>query len=190
MQSAGAERVAVGSAALSPGYGARSGISAGSASARCGSARCSSNRYRRPASRAITTVTPPRISSRVEPAFGTNDDLPELVDAAHAAGLRVILDVVLNHAGDVFAYDLSDPLRYPATAGSPITPVDPRWDGAPYPVAGWRSATGALEPFTPAAAAGLWPDGAVFPAELHDAQTFSRRGRISELGPLAGVPGR
>ncbi|MGS0684811.1 alpha-amylase family glycosyl hydrolase [Nakamurella sp. GG22] len=116
----------------------------------------------------------------VEPAFGTDADLAALVDAAHAAGLRVILDVVLNHAGDVFAYDLSDPTRYPATGTSPITPVDPRWDGAPYPVAGWRSATGGIEPFTPAAAAALWPDGAVSPAELQDAEAFSRKGRISD----------
>lgn len=114
----------------------------------------------------------------VEPAFGSDQDLRDLVDAAHAAGLRVILDVVLNHAGDVFGYDLSDPQRYPATATSPITPVDPRWDGAEYPVAGWRSANGALVPFTPAQAAAQWPDGAVFPAELHAPQTFSRRGRI------------
>jgi len=115
----------------------------------------------------------------VEPAFGSNDELRQLVTAAHAAGLRVVLDVVLNHTGDVFAYDLSNPARYPATADSPISPVDPRWDGAEYPVAGWRSGSGALAPFTPQAADGLWPDGAVFPAELHPPQTFSRKGRIT-----------
>jgi len=114
----------------------------------------------------------------VEPAFGTDHDLRQLVAAAHAVGLRVILDVVLNHSGDVFAYDLSDTQRYPANPGSPIRPVDPRWDGAEYPVAGWRAADGSLAPFTPAAADALWPDGAVFPAELHPPQTFTRRGRI------------
>ena len=41
----------------------------------------------------------------VDPRFGDADALRALVDDAHAAGLRVILDVVLNHAGDVFAYD-------------------------------------------------------------------------------------
>ena len=114
----------------------------------------------------------------VEPAFGSNQDLRDLVDAARAAGLRVILDVVLNHAGDVFDYDLSDPQRYPATDTSPMTPVDPRWDGADYPVAGWRAADGSLTAFTPAQAAAQWPDGAVFPTELHVPQVFSRRGRI------------
>ncbi len=115
----------------------------------------------------------------VEPGFGSNDDLRALVVAAHSAGLRVILDIVLNHSGDVFAYDLTDPERYPATASSPIRPVDPRWDGAPYPVAGWRSAGGALEPFTVDGAAACWPDGAVFPAELHAAGRFTRQGRIT-----------
>jgi glycosidase len=98
----------------------------------------------------------------VEPKFGSNEDLRELVAAAHDAGLRVILDVVFNHTGDVFAYQTADP----------------RWDGREFPVAGWRDGAGGLAPFTPQAAEGLWPDGAVFPAELHAPGTFTRRGRI------------
>jgi len=40
--------------------------------------------------------------------------------------MRVILDVVLNHAGDVFAYDLSDPDRYPPLdPNAPPGTVDP-----------------------------------------------------------------
>jgi hypothetical protein len=50
----------------------------------------------------------------VDPHFGTAEDLRGLVSDAHRAGMRVILDIVLNHAGDVFAYDLSDPDRYPS----------------------------------------------------------------------------
>ncbi len=113
----------------------------------------------------------------VDPHFGSNDELADLVAAAHAAGLRVILDVVLNHVGDVFAYDLSDPARYPSA--DPADPaVDPRWDGHPYPVKGWREGDGSLAAFTAEAAAAQWPDGAVFPAELHPPQTFSREGHI------------
>jgi alpha-amylase len=33
----------------------------------------------------------------VEPAYGTNDDLKRLVEAAHARGLAVLIDMVLNH---------------------------------------------------------------------------------------------
>lgn len=100
----------------------------------------------------------------VEPRFGTVDDLRALVDDAHAAGLRVILDVVVNHAGDVFGYD----------------PPDPYWDGRTHPVAGWRDGRGGLVGFTPAAADGCWPDGAVFPAELHGVETWTRQGRIRD----------
>jgi glycosidase len=42
--------------------------------------------------------------TRVDPHLGTNDDFRAFVDAAHARGLRVILDVVVNHTGDVISY--------------------------------------------------------------------------------------
>ena len=38
------------------------------------------------------------------PTWATNDDFRTFVDAAHARGLRVILDVVANHTGDVISY--------------------------------------------------------------------------------------
>jgi len=49
----------------------------------------------------------------VDPRFASNpanadNELRALVDAAHAQGLYVILDIVLNHTGDVFAY-ICDP---------------------------------------------------------------------------------
>src|SRR5262245_56094208 len=51
----------------------------------------------------------PRFSSdparaRLEPAF-VEAELRQLVDAAHARGIYVIFDIVLNHAGNVFAYE-------------------------------------------------------------------------------------
>ena len=39
---------------------------------------------------------------RVDPHFGTDDELRDLVKAAHAAGIRVILDVAFNHTGEDF----------------------------------------------------------------------------------------
>jgi glycosidase len=42
--------------------------------------------------------------TRVDPHFGTNDTFRAFVNAAHADGLRVILDVVVNHTGDVISY--------------------------------------------------------------------------------------
>ncbi|WP_026507697.1 glycoside hydrolase family 13 protein [Butyrivibrio sp. MC2013] len=36
---------------------------------------------------------------KVDPHFGSNEDLRALVDEAHAAGIRVMLDAVFNHSG-------------------------------------------------------------------------------------------
>jgi len=117
----------------------------------------------------------------VDPHFGTRQDLRKLVRTAHRHGIYVILDIILNHSGDVFAYD---PDRYwtqdPATG---TWYLDPRWDGGPYPVAGYRNAQGAPElPFGPNESgqeAGAWPGGAVWPAEFQPAETFTRKGRIN-----------
>ncbi len=36
---------------------------------------------------------------KVDPAFGTNEDLKELVSKAHSLGIRIMLDAVFNHTG-------------------------------------------------------------------------------------------
>jgi glycosidase len=115
----------------------------------------------------------------VDPRFGTRDDLKSLVQTAHQHGVRVILDIILNHTGDVFAYDAD---RYATRSADGTTSMDPRWDGRDYRAAGFRDASG--QPTLPlatidlASQADAHPDGAVWPRELQSAATFSRRGRI------------
>jgi len=46
--------------------------------------------------------------TNLDPNFGTKDDLEQLVKTAHEHGIRILLDVVLNHTG-------------------PVTPQDPVW---------------------------------------------------------------
>ncbi len=46
--------------------------------------------------------------TRIDANYGTEAELEALVNAAHSRGLRVIFDVVLNHAGYATMQDLSD----------------------------------------------------------------------------------
>jgi alpha-amylase len=43
--------------------------------------------------------------STLDPSFGTKKDLAELVQKAHAKGIRIMLDAVINHTGPVTAED-------------------------------------------------------------------------------------
>jgi glycosidase len=116
----------------------------------------------------------------VDPRFGTREDLRDLVRQAHELGLYVILDIIVNHTGDVFAYDAD---RYPVELPDGSTFMDPRWDGEKYDVLAFRNKHG--QPTLPFGRIDLeahpdaWPDGAVWPAELQEPDTFTREGYIT-----------
>jgi glycosidase len=116
----------------------------------------------------------------VDPHFGTREDLRDLVDAAHQQGIYCILDVILNHAGNVFEYRH---VRYQSQDSHGEWQPDPRWDGHPYSVAGFRDKSGKPTlPFaaaTPTALDAAWPDGAIWPKELQTPDNFMCQGRIT-----------
>lgn len=113
----------------------------------------------------------------VDPHFGTTEDLKELVKVAHENGIYVVLDIILNHTGDVFDYR---PDRYWTSDGHGGGFMDPRWDGRPYEVAGFRDGEGCPTiPFTEVdVTATTSTDIGVWPAELFDPKTFTAKGRI------------
>ncbi|MDT0558924.1 alpha-amylase family glycosyl hydrolase [Ichthyenterobacterium sp. W332] len=43
--------------------------------------------------------------TNIDPNYGTKEDLKALVDAAHAKGIRILLDAVINHTGPVTEKD-------------------------------------------------------------------------------------
>src|SRR5262249_7726554 len=60
----------------------------------------------------------------VDPHFGTPEDLRDLVDAAHEQGIYCILDIILNHAANVFAYRGA---RYHTSVAADQWVPDARW---------------------------------------------------------------
>src|SRR5438477_222928 len=73
----------------------------------------------------------------VRAAVSAAAELRDLIDAAHAKRMYVILDIVLNHAGDLFTY-----------GGMGNNPAY-KPDGAEYPVQ-WRDSAGTAQ--------GAWAD--------------------------------
>lgn len=100
----------------------------------------------------------------IDPHFGTKEDLKELVEAAHKRDMRVVLDIVLNHTGDVFTYE----------SGMPI------WTGEAFDVIGLRNSYGndVLAFTDDAVDRGFGPDDAVWPLELQTKKAFQRKGKI------------
>jgi glycosidase len=93
----------------------------------------------------------------IDPRFGTADDLRKLVAAAHSRGMYVILDIILNHTGDNWAYPGDFPYYYAKQAPNP------------FDFGFWRQNDSAAE---------LQSDDAVWPEELQRPECYKRRGQI------------
>jgi glycosidase len=104
----------------------------------------------------------------VDPRFGTRQDLVALVEAAHAKGLRVILDAVFNHSGCNWLYASGQ--RQPPFVGFPAFHAKGEWfdgDGGLVPAL----AEGDVD-------AGVWP------SELQDDDYYTRAGGVDFGGAL------
>lgn len=116
-------------------------------------------------------------------------ELTELVDEAHARGMNVIVDIVLNHSAEVLDYVTAagtvDNLADPAILNGPLgSEPSIRWlDATGSPRSDWENR---LDP-----PAQLKPDDAVWPAELQNHFFFRRRGsKLSDTPDARGfVPG-
>ncbi|HEX8986872.1 MAG TPA: alpha-amylase family glycosyl hydrolase [Rhodocyclaceae bacterium] len=104
-------------------------------------------------------IDPRFAADRADPAA----ELRRLVDEAHARGIYVVFDIVLNHTGDVFAYAAGSQAGYQSTPYDPIHWRDERGMARPD----WTSGEAIASPP---------PDAAVFPDELRRNAFFRRQG--------------
>lgn len=93
---------------------------------------------------------------QVDPRFGTLEDLRELTKQAHQRGMYVIMDVVINHSGDVWSYPDDQPYYY--------------YRGQRFPFGAWRE----TDPTQ-----GLQDDDGIWPVELQSVDAFKRQGQIT-----------
>lgn len=94
----------------------------------------------------------------VDPRLGTRADLVNLVNAAHAAGMRVILDVIFNHTGNNWVYE-----------GGRDQPPYLAWP-LYYPRGPWRDGHGGLHQTIGSEDDGVWP------RELQRDEAYTRAG--------------
>jgi len=102
----------------------------------------------------------------IDPRFGTREEFRDMVMACHLQGIRVILDVIINHCGDVFAYEQKAP---PYITGKHPTKgffLRPSEDHAP------------LDTIDETAHPTAYPEGGLWPAELQTPDNFGRQGEI------------
>jgi glycosidase len=130
----------------------------------------------------------------VNPHFGDLLKLRELVDVMHQHGIKVIVDIVVNHIGQLFYYDINqngqpDITTWYATDGSDSLDIVTEWDPA-FDSRGIQS-------FTSLGESGPAPLEWVYmpeitrtppePAEFWDDSWYHRRGRVTDWGDLEQV---
>ncbi|MFO0015371.1 MAG: alpha-amylase family glycosyl hydrolase [Synechococcaceae cyanobacterium] len=100
----------------------------------------------------------------IDPRLGTRQDLRDLVDAAHARGMVVLLDIVIDHTGNNWFYG-------PDLTGRTEDSLPYRYD-PPYSVAGWRSGDGQCVDHIDSLEDGCWP------RQFQRLEAYNRRGAI------------
>lgn len=115
----------------------------------------------------------------VDERFGDRRDLMDLVDAAHERDMRVVLDVIVNHSGDNWAYvppgrplaaGINEPpyLPWPGYYSGPGSPAGRGWELA------WRDER--QQPVSTDGSGVPGPADGVWPRELRDPAVYTRAG--------------
>jgi len=140
----------------------------------------------------------------VDPHFGTAADMAALVAAVHARGMKIYLDIVVNHTADVIRYrecpDSNCPYRsladypYSRRGGPNGTPINPGFAGHAteyQTAANFALLTNPTYAYTPYVPAGdehrKVPDWLNDPIYYHNRGNTTFKGEDSTLGDFSGL---
>lgn len=128
----------------------------------------------------------------VDPHFGSNADFKALVDAAHARGMKVYMDIIANHTADVIQYRDGGDYAYRGKADYPFSrrggvkgaAINPSFAGDGDPRGeNWARLTDPSFAYTPFVPKG--EDKAKTPAWLNDPLYYHNRGNSNWVGESA-----
>ncbi|KUL29879.1 pullulanase-type alpha-1,6-glucosidase [Actinoplanes awajinensis] len=131
--------------------------------------------------------------TQVDPHFGTNADLKKLVTLAHRRGMKIYLDIIVNHTADVIKY-AENKYTYVDKTASPYTDTEGQpFEDRNYATGknGFPSVDGTSYPYTPVVDAK--DKKAKTPAWLNDVNIYHNRGdstfsgENSEYGDFFGL---
>ena len=125
--------------------------------------------------------------TQVDPHFGTNEEFAAFVDAAHARGIKVYMDIIANHTADVIrfaedAYDYRSKGEYPySTRGGPEgAPINEGFDPEDPSAENWARLTDPAYAYTPVVPAA--EQNVKVPAWLNDPIYYHNRGDTFWIG--------
>ncbi len=117
--------------------------------------------------------------TRVDPHFGTEADLTELIDKAHAKGMKVFFDVITNHTADTIDYAEK---RYGYRSKGAYPYLDT--EGRPFDDStGMHSTDASGAPYIPQVSTD--PQDRKVPAWLNDPAMYHNRGNSTFAGESA-----
>ena len=132
--------------------------------------------------------------TQVDPHLGTNAEFKAFVDAAHARGMKVYMDIIANHTADVITYkeDVAGGFRYRSLADYPYSrrggvngaPINLGFAGDHVADAeNWQKLTDPAFAYTPVVPKG--EEKVKVPAWLNDPRYYHNRGNSDWVGESA-----
>ncbi|MCW4463365.1 alpha-amylase family glycosyl hydrolase [Sphingomonas sp. BT-65] len=138
--------------------------------------------------------------TRVDPHFGTNAEMKAFVEAAHARGIKVYLDIITNHTADVIRYRECGACDYRSRADYPYqrkggvkgAAINPGFAGdgvqTPENFARLTDPNYAYTPFVPVAEKGVKvPAWLNDPIHYHNRGNTTFRNESSTMGDFVGL---